>query len=184
MAQDLWYAVNVRTRSESMVAANLRYKGYEPFVPTYRTSKRWSDRVKVVDMPLFPGYLFCRFDVRKRLPILITPGVNHIVGIGKAPEPITDIEVEAIRTVVQSGLVYEPYPYLTVGQKVRVECGALYGLTGLVTEVKNRSRLVISVNLLMRSVAVEIDRTWVEPVTESRKPFLTAAPNMTPSMVS
>ena len=180
MAQDLWYAVNVRARSESMVAANLRYKGYEPFVPTYRTSRRWSDRIKVVDLPLFPGYLFCRFDVRTRLPILITPGVNFIVGVAKVPEPIADAEVEAIRTVVQSGLIYEPHAYLNVGQRVRVEYGSLSGLTGLVTEVRNRSRLIISVNLLMRSVSVEIDRTWVEPIAETRKLFLTPAPAMTP----
>src|SRR5262245_48868302 len=146
MAQDLWYAVQVRSRSETLVATNLRYKGYEPFVPTYRTSRRWSDRIKTMDMPLFPGYIFCRFDVRTRLPILITPGVNSIVGIGKAPEPISDTEIEAIRSVVQSGLVYEPHAYVSVGQKVRVEYGSLAGVTGLVTEVRNKSRLIVSVN--------------------------------------
>ena len=175
MTQDLWYAVSVRSRSESLVAANLRYKGYEPFVPTYKTSSRWSDRVKVVEKPLFPGYLFCRFNVHARLPILITPGVNFIVGVGKSPEPISDFEIDGIRSVVQSGLVYEPHAYITTGQRVRVEFGALAGLTGLVTEVRSKARLVVSVNLLMRSVSVEIDRTWVEPIDARRPMFAHAA---------
>jgi transcription antitermination factor NusG len=114
--------------------------------------------------PLFPGYLFCQFDVDKRLPILQTPGVSSIVGIAKYPAPIDPGEIEAIRTVVQSGVTYEPHPYLSAGDWVRVECGALTGLMGLVTEVKNEIRLIISVNLLMRSVSVEIDRSWVDPI--------------------
>ena len=108
MVQDLWYALRVKPRWESVVAANLRCKGYEPFVPIYRVSRRWSDRVKTIDMPLFSGYLFCRFDLRARLPILITPGVNFIVGAGKIPEPISDAEIEAIRAVVQCRLGVSP----------------------------------------------------------------------------
>ena len=166
MVQDSWYALSVKSRWESVVAANLRSKGYEPFVPTYRVSRRWSDRVKTLDMPLFSGYLFCRLDLRARLPILITPGVNFIVGAGKTPEPISDAEIEAIRAVMQCGLTYAPHPYVTIGQWVRVECGALRGLTGIITEVRNRSRLIISVNLLMRSVLVEMDPTWVQPIAD------------------
>ena len=92
--------------------------------------------------------------------------MNFIVGAGKTPEPISDAEIEAIRVVMQCGLTYAPHPYVTIGQWVRVECGALRGLTGIVTEVRNRSRLIISVNLLMRSVSVEIDPTWVQPIAE------------------
>ena len=166
MVQDLWYALSVKSRWEFAVAANLRCKGYEPFVPTHRVSRRWSDRVKTLDMPLFSGYLFCRFDLRARLPILIMPGVNFIVGAGKIPEPISHAEIEAIRAVVQCGLTFDPHPYVTIGQWVRVECGALRGLRGIVTEVRNRSRLIVSINLLMRSVSVEIDPTWVQPIAE------------------
>jgi transcription antitermination factor NusG len=164
MNDDLWYALQVRPRSEWMVEANLRNKGYTPFLPTYKSKRRWSDRIKTLDVPLFPGYLFCQFDVRTRLPILKTPGVSHIVGIGKNPEPIDLVEIEAIRRVVKSGVVYEPHPYVTVGQFVQVEQGSLCGLTGLVTDLRHDSRLIISVNLLMRSVSVEIDRAWVKPI--------------------
>jgi transcription antitermination factor NusG len=147
-----------------MVAANLRNKGYELFLPTYKSKRRWSDRIKMLDVPLFPGYLFCRFDAKTRLPILTTPGVNFIVGVGKSPEPVEETEITSIRTVVASGLLYEPYPYVTVGQTVEVEQGSLSGLTGIVTHLKNQARLIVSVNLLMRSVSVEIDRTWIRPV--------------------
>src|SRR5262249_26091386 len=147
MAQDSWYAVHVRARSEFMGAANLGYKGYEPFVPTYRHRRCFSDGVKMVNEPLFPRYLCCLFDVGKRLPILTTPGVNSIVSTGKIPTPVSDAEIDSIRTVVGSGLLYAPHPYLTSGQRVRVQRGALCGLTGVVTEVRNQFRLIISVKL-------------------------------------
>jgi len=164
MANELWYALKVRPRSESVVAANLETKGYELFLPTYKTKRRWSDRTKSFEMPLFPGYLFCLFDANNRLPILKTPNVNFVVGIGREPAPIDETEIEAIRRVVNAGVVYGPHPYVKVGQFVRVEYGSLSGLVGLVTDLRNGSRLIISVNLLMRSVSVEIDRAWVKPL--------------------
>jgi transcription antitermination factor NusG len=147
-----------------MVGDILRAKGYDPFLPTYKSRRRWSDRIKTLELPLFPGYLFCQLDLRRRLPILTTPGVNFIVGVGKNPEPIDHTEIESIRNVVRAGLAYSPHPYLTVGQSVRIEHGSLTGLSGLITEVKNDVRLILSINLLMRSVAVEIDRSWVRPL--------------------
>jgi transcription antitermination factor NusG len=164
MNNDLWYALKVRPRSESIVADHLSAKGYSPFLPTYQSRRRWSDRIKTIDLPLFPGYLFCQFDVNKRMPILTTPGVGSIVGLGPNPAPIETAEIESIRTVVSAGVAYTPHPYLKTGQVVRIERGALMGLHGMVTEVKNELRLILSVNLLMRSVSIEIDRTWVEPV--------------------
>ena len=164
MANDLWYALQVRPRSEWMVAANLCNKGYELFLPTYKCKRRWSDRTKILELPLFPGYLFCQFDVQTRLPILMTLGVSSIVGAGKSPQPVDETEIDAIRTVVHSGLMYEPYAYLPVGQLVRVEHGSLCGLTGVVTNRKNDFRLIISITLLMRSVSVEIDRSWLKPI--------------------
>jgi transcription antitermination factor NusG len=169
MANEAWYALKVRPRLEKQVSMNLSAKGYELFLPLYKRKTRWSDRIKVLEEPLFSGYLFCQFDVTKRLPILQTPGVRSVVGIGKCPEPIDVEEIEAIRRVVSAGLNYQPHPYLTVGDAVRVEHGALMGLVGLVTQVKNEFRLIISVNLLMRSVSVEIDRAWVEPVGEAQR---------------
>ena len=164
MANEVWYALRVRPRLEKQVSANLSAKGYELFLPLYKRKSHWSDRIKTLEVPLFPGYLFCQFDVAKRLPILQTPGVISVVGIGKCPEPIDVVEIDAVRAVVSSGVTYQPHPYLTVGDAVRVEHGALTGLVGLITQVKNDFRLIISVNLLMRSVSVEIDRSWVDPV--------------------
>src|SRR4029079_14220602 len=127
MTSDLWYALKVRPRFERVAVAHLRSRGYEPFLPTYISKRQWSDRIKSLELPLFPGYLFCQLDLNSRLPILTVPGVNFIVGAGKSPEPITAAEIEAIQALVKSGLSYEPHPYLTVGQRVRVQQGALMG---------------------------------------------------------
>jgi transcription antitermination factor NusG len=164
MAQDLWYALKVRSRSEWSVESKLRSKGYELFLPTYKSRQRRLHQIKTLELPLFPGYLFCRLDVRVRLPILMTSGVDHIVGIGKIPEPIRESEIEAIRTLVKSEAAYEPCPYVSVGQVVRVEYGSLCGLTGLVTHLRGQSRLIISVDILMRSVSVDIEQAWVRPI--------------------
>jgi transcription antitermination factor NusG len=161
---DPWFALKVRPRFERTALAHLRYRGYDPFLPTYVAQRRWSDRVKSLELPLFPGYLFCQLDLKSRLPILTTPGVNFIVGIGRVPEPISEQEIESLRTMVGSGLRYEPYPYLSAGQLVRVEQGALAGVVGRVTTQKNVFRLIISIELLMRSVSTEIDRSWVSPI--------------------
>jgi transcription termination/antitermination protein NusG len=163
--EDLWFALKVRPRFERSIVAHLRYRGYDPFLPTYRVKSQWADRrVKLVEWPLFPGYLFCQFDLKSRLPILSVPGVNYIVGIGKAPEPIGEQEIESLRKVVGSGLYYEPHPYLATGQLVRVEQGSLAGAVGRVILQKNAARLIISIDLLMRSVATEVDRSWVKPI--------------------
>src|SRR5947208_13727921 len=107
MADD-WYALQIRPRSESLVAAHLRYKGYNSFLPTYTAKRRWSDRIKVLDSPLFPGYLFCHLDLNTRLPILTTPGVTGLVRGGKSPQPVADTEIEAIPTVIQSCIACKP----------------------------------------------------------------------------
>jgi len=163
---ELWYAVHVRSRFESEISTVLRSKGYEEFLPTYRCRRRWSDRAKEIEVPLFPGYLFARFDARLRLAILKSPGVIAIVGLGKTPIPVSDKEIETIRAVVRSGLPAEPWTHLTVGSRVFIEAGPLAGLEGIVVNVDRKFRLVLSVSLLQRSVAVEIDRSWVRPVRE------------------
>jgi transcription antitermination factor NusG len=175
MSNDLWYALKVRQRSEATAAAALSNKGYEVFLPTYKVRRRWSDRIKIMEFPLFPGYLFCQFDIQRRLPILVIPSINKIVGVGKQPEPVSQSEIDSIRTVVTSGIPCEPYGHVTAGQTVQVEYGALAGLTGIITEVRNHYRLIISVDLLMRSVAVEIDRSWVKP-TSCRTVEMRSAP--------
>src|SRR6185369_14563329 len=97
-----WYALHVRSQHEKIVASTLRGKGYEQFLPLYRTKHRWSDRMKVIERPLFPGYVFCRFDLQKRLPILVTPGVLLIVGVRKTPLPVVESEISALQSIVNS----------------------------------------------------------------------------------
>jgi transcription antitermination factor NusG len=159
-----WFALQIRSRQESSVATLLRGKGYEPFLPVYRCRRHWSDRIKEIELPLFPGYLFCQFDPQARLPILITPGVIQVVGMGKTPMPVDDTEIAAIQTAVQSWLPRGPWPFLQVGRRVRVEYGPLYGLEGILQSFKGRHRLVLSVTMLMRSMAVEIEAAWVTPI--------------------
>jgi transcription antitermination factor NusG len=163
----LWYALYVRTRFEKVVARNLRGKGYEEFLPLYRRKSRWSDRIKEIELPLFPGYVFCKFNPFDRLPILTIPGVNAIVGLGKNFIAVDEGELNAIRAVLKSRNYCEPWPFLQVGERVRVEYGPFAGTEGIVLVVKNTYRLVISINMLRRSVAVEIDRDCLKPVTKS-----------------
>lgn len=140
-------------------------------MPMCRSRRRWSDRVKEVEVPLFSGYLFCRFDPHDRqVPILGTPGVISIVGAGKTPIPVPDAEIEAIRSVVRSGLKAQPWPYVKLGTPVYIERGPLAGLEGIVTNTDKVCRLMVSVSLLQRSVAVEIDRDWVRPNEKGRTP--------------
>lgn len=159
-----WFAIQVRSNFEQTVSAILRNKGYEEFLPTYRSRRRWSDRVKEDHLPLFPGYVFCRLDQSKRLPILTTHGVVRIVGIGKTPAPVTADELESVWRITHSDLVANPWPHLEVGEAVFIESGPLTGMRGILVESKNHRRLVVSVSLLRRSVAVEIDEMHVRPV--------------------
>jgi transcription antitermination factor NusG len=164
-----WYALHVRPRFEKHVQTHLEEKGYEVFYPTYTSTRQWSDRVKSLSFPLFPGYVFCRFNVHARLPILITPGVNQVVGSGKTPITVDEGELAAIRRVMESGVAAQPWPYLKVGETVQIENGPLEGLMGIVTRIKSSDRLVVSVSLLMRSVAVELDSRWIKPVSSSMR---------------
>jgi transcription antitermination factor NusG len=161
---DSWYALQVKPRFEKHVTGQLSGKGYETFLPSYVAKRKWSDRVKSLSLPLFPGYVFCRFDVHSRLPILVTPGVMSVVGVGKTPAPIEDTEMLAIRQVIDSGVPAQRWPYLNCGEMVRVESGPLEGLTGIVVRMKGTEHLVVSVSLLMRSVSVEIDRDSIRPL--------------------
>ncbi len=159
-----WFALRVKSRTEKLVATMAHNKGFEQFLPLYQARHRWSDRFKSVELPLIPGYVFCRLDPVRRLPLLTIPGVLHFVGIGKTPVPIEDAEVEAIQTATRSGLAAEPWPFLEIGQRVRLQEGPLAGLEGFLTEVRKQQRIVVSVTLLRRSVAVEIERDWVRPL--------------------
>jgi transcription elongation factor/antiterminator RfaH len=156
-----WYGIRTRANQERNVAASFAGKGYECFLPMYRCRKRRSDRVVVVEAPLFPGYTFCRFDYRQRLPIMTTLGVVSIIGFGCEPAPVADHEIEAIEKVLKSGFAAEPHPFLHIGQRIRINHGALKGVEGILLQKKSEWRLVVSVNMLQRSVSVEIDPSCI-----------------------
>lgn len=161
-----WYAVETKTRLEQTVESLLRNKGYETFLPLYKVRRQWSDRIKLLDTALFPGYLFSRLaDGQRTLPLLTTPYVRGIVSSEGRPLPVPDEEVEAVRAIVASGLPATPWPYLHEGDRVRIRHGSLAGVEGLLVSFKKQHRLVVSVEMLRRSVAVEIDIAWVEPAS-------------------
>jgi transcription antitermination factor NusG len=165
-SQDLrlpWYALQVRTRYERVVAEHLGSQGFEWFLPLSKERKRWSDRIKEVESPLFPGYLFCRFDAQNRLPILKTPGLVQIVGYNRQPIAVDDGEISAIQTLVASGIPNQPCSFVEIGDRVRIESGPLRGLEGILIESRGHHKFVLSVTLLQRSVAVEIDALSVTP---------------------
>ena len=170
VANDQWYALCTRPRFEKVVAGHLKSYGYEEYLPLYASKSHWSDRIKVIEKPLFPGYAFCKFDLHKKLPIPVLSGVLYIVGIAGVPVAISEVEVDSMRQIVASGLPCAPWPFVQAGQRVSVTRGSLTGIEGVVLEVKSRVCLIVSLPLLQRSVAVQIDRDCIEPIqTSSRK---------------
>lgn len=164
-----WFAVCVEVQREKAAAGALHNLGFEEYLPQYSIRRRWSDRVKSVQAPLFPGYLFCRFALEERTKALNAPWVRAIVKFGPLPTPVPDEQVESIRCMLSSGLPVQPWPYLEAGQTVRIEQGPLRGLEGALLEIRGGWRVVVSVALLQRSVAVEVDRDQIFPV--SRRPM-------------
>lgn len=159
-----WFAVLVRTGREKTANLLLENAGYECFLPVSKSRRQWSDRTKLIEVPLFPGYLFCRMNPHNRLTVLMTPGVMQIVGVGKTPVPVEEEEVEAIQRVQKSGLSAMPWPYMQIGNVAQILEGPLRGLTGIIVKIKSGMKLVLSVSLLQRSVAVEVERNWVGEV--------------------
>lgn len=157
----LWYALQVRSRKETSVATYLQALGFEYFLPTYKSQRKWSDRLKEVEQPLFPGYLFSRFDFQNRRALVMAPGVLHIVGNGTVPIPVETEQIQRIQLAVNSDALRQPWPYVAVGERVRVTHGSLCGLEGILINFKGGHRVVLSVSLLQRSVAVEVDIAWV-----------------------
>jgi transcriptional antiterminator RfaH len=158
-----WFALQVRSKYERIVASHLSGKDFEWFLPLYKRRKQWSDRIKETEAPLFPGYIFCRLNPQNRLPILTIPGVVQIVGYNRLPVPIEDTEIDAIQALVASGLPNQPWPFIAAGDRVRIVRGALCGMEGILIAFKGSHRLILSVTLLQRSVAVEVDSALVAP---------------------
>jgi transcription antitermination factor NusG len=159
-----WYAVWVRSRHEKTVSEILHAKGFETFLPLYRSRRRWSDRIQEIEAPLIPGYVFCRFDVSHRLPILTTPGIVHIVGTGKTPEPVDQWEMQSLITAFRAGFHLQLWPFLKIGNRVMIEEGPLRSLEGVLVTIKGQDKLILSVSLLQRSIAVTVDRRWIRPI--------------------
>jgi transcription antitermination factor NusG len=159
-----WFAVVIKPRHERAVLDGLSQKGLESFLPQYWAARAWSDRVKRLQLPLFPGYVFCRFEYGRRLPVLRTPGVRSIVSFGAEAIPVRDEDIERIRRMVTSGCSVEPWPFLKDGQRVRVADGPLTGLEGTLTGFRGTWRVVVGLDLLQRSVAVQLARDQITPL--------------------
>ena len=163
-----WCAVYTRHQHEKTVGEMLQAKGFEVFLPLYESVRRWKDRKKLLSLPLFPGYVFVRGAIDRRLPVLSTPGVHMIINQGERIATIPEDEIEAIRRTVEGQLRVEPHPFLRCGERVRVIRGSLEGVEGVLLRKKNLFRLVLSVEMLAQSVAVEIDGMDVVPAVERK----------------
>jgi len=164
-----WYALQVHTRKEQLVASQLENRSLECFLPTYKSLRKWSDRTKEIQQALFPGYVFCRFDYENRQTVVMTTGVTQVVGNGKSAIPIADAEIEALQVAVGSGIATQPWPYLRTGEFVQINYGHLAGLQGILVNFKGNHRVVLSVTLLQRSLALEVELEWLSPVVEPRQ---------------
>jgi transcription antitermination factor NusG len=174
-----WYAVRVKARREKTVAASLAGKGYECYLPLYRQMRIRASRKFYSEFPLFAGYLFSRVDLSNRLPLLQTPGVVGLVSTGSLPCPVDEEEIEAIRRILGSALPAGPCPFLQTGERVRIKCGVLAGLEGILTCIKGNYRMVVSVALLQRSVAVELDSDWITLLSSATpRPALSEASSL------
>jgi transcription antitermination factor NusG len=158
-----WWAIYTRHQHEKSVEEMLTAKGFEVFLPLYESVRRWKDRKKLLSLPLFPCYVFVKGGMERRLPVLTTPGVHMILTRGEQVATIPEDQIEAIRRTVEGPFRVEPHPFLRVGERVRVVRGSLEGVEGILTRKKNLYRLVLSVEMLAQSVAVEIDASDVTP---------------------
>lgn len=159
-----WYAIYTRSRHEKSVGDLLQRRRVETFLPLYETLRRWRNGAHHVWLPLFPGYAFVHIALQDRLEVLTVPGVVRLVGFNGAPIPLADIEVEGLRQALAVGVKAAPHPYLTVGRRVRITAGALAGQEGILVRRKGKAEVVLSIDLIQRSVLVSVDAGWLEPV--------------------
>jgi transcription antitermination factor NusG len=169
-----WWALYTRHQHEKVVADMLSAKGFEVFLPLYDSIRRWKDRQKLISLPLFPCYVFVRGGLHRRLQVVTTPGIHMILSHGAEVAVIPEDEIEAIRRTIEGPCRMEPHPFLRCGERVRVIRGSLQGIEGLLVRKKNQFRLVLSVEMLAKSVAVEIDASDVEPVAGGVHPVKAA----------
>jgi transcription antitermination factor NusG len=166
---DPWFALQTKPKNEKQVERLLTKKGYECCLPIYRQKRRWSDRVIELELPLFPMYIFCRFNSSAIGKAISTPGVTRIVGFGGQPAEVEVEEVEALQLLGRSRLLREPWSYIPDGTLVKVETGPLIGAQGVICCSGDKQRLVISVTLLQRSVAIQLDENTIVTVIDGPK---------------
>ncbi len=166
-----WVALVVRPRAEKKIQVGLAHADVETFVPWHGVRRRWSDRIKIIEQNLFPGYIFCRSTFAKRFSVIGQPGVESVVSFNRTPALIPDTEIDTLRRAVASGLPLGPWPYLKAGQRVRIEYGILAGIEGTLARDCASWRIAVSVNALQRSVAVEVDRDMIRPIDSNRAPL-------------
>ncbi len=166
-AEQKWFALSVTVRHEKIVSQVLQNKGFETFLPLYTRRHQYSRRVREFEIPLFPGYLFCRSALATRLPILTTPGVLQMIGAGRVPIPVEDREITSLQKAAEAGAPVTRHPFWESGQTGRITTGALTGVEGIVVNAKHPLRLILSVALLRRSVLLEIDAECVDLVLET-----------------
>jgi transcription antitermination factor NusG len=159
-----WYAAYTCANHEKSVAAHLEQRNFEHYLPQYETVHRWKDRRVRLSLPLFPGYVFVRLALRERLKVLQVPSIVKLVGFGEYPEALKEGEIETLRNGLAGDFHALPHPYLTKGRRVRIKAGPLTGLEGILLRRKGNFRVVISVDLIMRSIAVDIDAADVLPL--------------------
>jgi transcription antitermination factor NusG len=163
-----WWALYTRHQHEKTVAEMLSNKGFDVFLPLYDSMRRWKDRKKLLSLPLFPGYVFVRGGLSRKLQVVSTPGVHMILYRGEQVAIIPDAEIQGIRAAVDGHYRVEPHPFLKCGDRVRVIHGSLEGVEGILSRKKNYIRLVLSVEMLAQSVAVEVNASDVEPISPAR----------------
>jgi transcription antitermination factor NusG len=163
-ADSPWWALYTRHQHEKTIADMLSAKGFEVFLPLYESVRRWKDRSKTLTLPLFPCYVFVRGEIDRRLQIMTTPGIHMILSNGERFATIAEAEIDVIRKTIQQPSHVEPHPFLKCGERVRVIRGSLEGVEGILIRKKNLFRLVLSVDMLAQSVAVEIEAADVEPI--------------------
>src|SRR5437868_7815156 len=163
----LWYAGYTASRHEKRVAEHFVQRGVEHFLPLYETIHRWNNGRHRVKLPLFPGYIFVRMALKDRLRVLEVPGFVRLVGFNSLPYPLPESDINKMMEALSKGVLAEPYPYLTAGTRVEIENGPLQGMTGILLRRQNKCRLVISIDLIMRSMIVEVEAGDVVPIRKS-----------------
>jgi transcription termination/antitermination protein NusG len=159
-----WFAAHIRSRHEKKVAEQLSERKVNFFLPLYVSASRWKDRVAKVELPLFPGYMFVQIPMAERLKVLQVPGVVKLVSSRGEPVPLPESDIDRLRLGLSKQLNVEPHPYLKVGTRVRIKFGAMAGLEGVLVKSDGKLRVVISIELIMRSIAVEISAADIEPI--------------------